>query len=174
MTDMRPNGFRDYVRTNGFHAVYLLTPLRGGPVKIGITEDPVQRLGAIQASHYEELAFHRFWWLPGVAVASRIEAGFKGQFANSNIRGEWFDMPTLHAEAMVQATIERLGIWSLTQSQMENLFDDWIRKKWGIPKHAPSPLQGRPPRADEPWQRAKGVKAHRTPSLPPTPWKDRA
>lgn len=174
MTDIRPIGFRNYVRANGFHTVYLITPLCSGPVKIGITEDPVQRLGTIQASNYEELAFHRFWWLPGVAVASRIEAGFKGQFAESNIRGEWFDMPPLQAEEMVAAMIERLGIWSMTQSEMENLYDDWARKKYGIPKHAPSPLRGRPPRTDEPWQKAARVKAHRRPSLPSTPWKDRA
>lgn len=40
MAEARPIGFRDYVRSNGFHTVYLITPLCGGPVKIGITEEP--------------------------------------------------------------------------------------------------------------------------------------
>jgi hypothetical protein len=168
MADMRPIGFRDYVRAKGFHAIYLITPLCGGAVKIGITEDPVQRLGTIQASHYEELAFHRFWWLPGIAVASRIEAGFKGEFADCNIRGEWFAMSPERAERLVAASIECLGIWSLTQSEMEHLFDDWLRKKWGVAAHAASPLLGRAPRKDEPWQ--KQTVRKREPFKPGSPW----
>ena len=35
MMDIRPIGFRDYVRSNGFHTVYLLKPVHGAPVKIG-------------------------------------------------------------------------------------------------------------------------------------------
>jgi hypothetical protein len=84
MNDARPIGLRDYVRANGFHVVHVIIPLDGGPVKIGITEEPVQRLGTMQASHYQERAFHRFWWLPGVAVASRIEEAFKRQFADGS------------------------------------------------------------------------------------------
>ena len=168
MTDARPIGFRDYVRSNGFHAVYLLTPVRASPVKIGISEDPVQRLVQIQVSHYEEVVFHRFWWLPGIAVATRIEAAFKRDHANRNIRGEWFDMSPFAAEQEVEAAIQRLGIWSLTQSQMEHLFDDWMRKRWGVPAHAPSPLLGRAPRKDEPWQ--KPTVRKREPFKPRTPW----
>ena len=77
MADMRPFGFRDYVRANGFHTVYILKTVHGSPVKIGISEDPVRRIAAIQASHFDELIFHRFWWVPGIAVATRIESGFK-------------------------------------------------------------------------------------------------
>ncbi len=36
MMDMRSIGFRDYARSNGFHTVYLLKPIHGMPVKIGI------------------------------------------------------------------------------------------------------------------------------------------
>ena len=168
MADTRPWGFRDYVKSNGFHTVYLITPLRGWPTKIGITEDPVQRFLGLQSAHFDELAFHRFWWLPGVAVASRIEAGFKVGFADYNIRGEWFDMPPERAERQIEAAIGRLGIWSLTQSEMEHLFDDWARKKWGISKHAPSPLPGRSPRKDEPWQRRQETR--REPYVPKCPW----
>jgi hypothetical protein len=170
MMDMRPIGFRDYVRANGFHTVYLLKPVQGAPVKIGISEDPVRRIATIQSSHFDELVFHRFWWLPGIAVATRIESGFKNGFADYNIRGEWFNMSPEQAEKQVEAAIERLGIWSLTQSEMEHLFDDWVRKKWGLPKHAPSPLSGRAPRKDEPWQMPKKSQPHRQPSLPSMPW----
>jgi hypothetical protein len=172
MADTRPIGFRDYVRANGFHTVYLITLARGGPVKIGISEDPVRRIATIQASHFDELAFHRFWWLPGVAVAARIEAAFKSGFSDHNVRGEWFDISPAQAERQVEVAIERLGIWSLTQSEMEHLFDDWVRKKWGIPRHALSPLAGRAPRKDEPWQRPKKPQPHRRPSLTSAPWEE--
>lgn len=174
MAEARPIGFRDYVRSNGFHAVYLLTPVFGAPVKIGISEDPVQRLNGIQAGHYEELVVHRFWWLPGIAISSKIETDFKREHVDRNIRGEWFDMSPYAAEQEIEAAIAQLGIWSLTQSEMEHLFDDWLRKKWGVRRHAPSPLQGRPPRKDEPWQKARETKAHRKPSLPSVPWENHA
>lgn len=153
MLDARPFGFREYIRSNGFHTVYLLTTIQGSPVKIGISEDPVRRIATIQSSHYEELRFHRFWWLPGVAVATRIEAAFKQNHAAENIRGEWFDMTPEDAERKIEAGIRNLGIWTLSQSQMEHLFDQWMRKKWDMPEHAPSPLSGRGPRKDEPWNR---------------------
>jgi len=168
MMDMRPIGFRDYVRSNGFHTLYLLKPVHGAPVKIGISEDPVRRIATLQAGHFHELVFHRFWWLPGIAVATRIEAGFKNGLADYNIRGEWFDMSPEQAERQVEAAIERLGIWSLTQSEMEHLYDDWVRKKWGVSRQAPSPLPGRPPRKDEPWQRRQDP--YRKPYVPKCPW----
>ena len=170
MMDIRPIGFRDYVRSNGFHTVYLLKPVHGAPVKIGISEDPLRRIATIQAGHFDELVFHRFWWVPGIAVATRIESGFKMGFADYNIRGEWFDMSPDQAERQVEVAIERLGIWSLTQSEMEHLYDDWARKKWGVPTHAPSPLAGRAPRKDEPWQARKKKQDYRQPSLPSAPW----
>jgi len=154
MLDARPFGFREYIRSNGFHTVYLLTTVQGSPVKIGISEDPVRRIGTIQSSHYEDLRFHRFWWLPGVAVATRIEAAFKQNNVAENIRGEWFDMTPGEAERKIEAEIQKLGVWTLTQSQMEHLFDQWMRKKWGLPEHAQSPLSGRAPRKDEPWERS--------------------
>ena len=32
VTNMRPVGFRDYVRANGFHMICLIAPHSGGPV----------------------------------------------------------------------------------------------------------------------------------------------
>jgi hypothetical protein len=170
MTDMRPIGFRDYIQRNGFHTVYLVKTVYGALVKIGISEDLVRRIATIQSCHFDELVFHRFWWVPGIAMASRVESGFKSRFAEYNIRGEWFDMSPAQAEKQVEAAINRLGIWSLTQSEMEHLFDDWVRKKWGLSKSAPSPLSGRAPRKDEPWEAPKKKRSHRQPSLSPPPW----
>ena len=168
MADARPIGFRDYVRSNGFHTVYLITPVFGAPVKIGISEDPIQRLGTIQAGHYEELVFHRFWWLPGIAISSKIEADFKREHAEHNIRGEWFDMMPEQAEALVNRAISEIGVWNLTQSEMEFLYDDWYRQTNDLPKHAPCLLPGRPPSRVEPWDKPK--KTYREPYRPTNPW----
>jgi hypothetical protein len=170
---MRPWGFREYVKSNGFHTVYLAKPTRGWPIKVGISEDPVMRLLGLQNAHYEELEFHRFWWLPGEQVAFRIESAFKSDFAPFNVRGEWFRVSPEEAVAYIEAAITRLGIWSLTQSQMEQLQEQWVRKQYGLPKTGgPSPLRGAAPRTDEPWQRKP--KKRRKPSLPVLPWEERA
>ena len=76
----------------------------------------------------KELCFHRFWWLPGQAIALRIETSFKRDFARANIRGEWFDLDPAEAVEYIEAAIVGLGTWGLTQSQMEHLQDRWARK----------------------------------------------
>ena len=150
---MRPWGFREYVKSQGFHSVYLITPISGSPLKVGISEDPLQRMLGLQNAHFDELRFHRFWWLPGVQVAARIESAFKKHFANRNIRGEWFDLGPAEAVEFVEAAIAQIGVWSATQSEMERLQDQWMRKRYGVARHAPSPLRGNGPRSREPWER---------------------
>lgn len=153
MVDMRPMGFRDYIKAHGYHTVYLLTPITGWPTKVGISEDPARRLGTIQAGHFDELIFHRFWWLPGIQIAARIESAFKKELAPQNIRGEWFRLSPTEAEHFIEERIRDLGVWSLTQCEMEHLQDAWVRKRYGLPRTAPSPLKGRPPGEREPWER---------------------
>jgi hypothetical protein len=170
MADKRAWGFRDYVKSHGFYAIYLLTPTRGWPLKVGISEDPRYRLQGLQNAHYEELTFHRFWWLPGVAMAARIEAAFKADFASSNIRGEWFRLNPNEAEAYIEAAIATLGIWSLNQQQMEWLHDRWARREYGLGPDGPSPLRGAGPRLDPPPRH--GQRKRGRPSLPTLPWED--
>ena len=168
MTDKCPLGFRDYVRSNGFHTIYLVKPIRGRPIKVGIAEDPERRLANLQHANFEELCFHRFWWLPGQALGLRIESSFKRDFARVNIRGEWFALDPADAVEYIEAAIVGLGTWSLTQSEMERLYENWMYKKWDLPRHAPSPLAGTPPRKEEPWQRRP--KRSREPHKPRCPW----
>lgn len=170
MTDTRPWGFRDYVQSHGFHTIYLAKPIRGRPIKVGIAEDPERRLANLQNGNFEELCFHRFWWLPGQAIAFRIESAFKNDFARANIRGEWFDLDPADAVEYIEAAIVGLGTWSLKQSQMETLQDRWARKYYGMSDAGPSPLRGAVPRKDEPWQRRH--RKRRQPSLPAFPWED--
>jgi len=125
MADTRPWGFRDYVRSHGFHTIYLVKTIRERPIKVGVAEDPERRLANLQNANFEELCFHRFWWLPGQAIALRIETSFKRDFARANIRGEWFDLDPSEALEYIEAAIVGLGTWGLTQSQIEHLQDRW-------------------------------------------------
>ncbi|MEZ5769942.1 MAG: hypothetical protein R3D80_21545 [Paracoccaceae bacterium] len=69
----------------------------------------MRRIATIRPARFDELAFHRFWWLPGIAVVARIEAGFKSGFADCNIRGEWFDMSPEQAERRVRPRLNGLA-----------------------------------------------------------------
>jgi hypothetical protein len=125
----RPHGFQNYITLQGFHSLYLVTTARNRPVKVGITDDPVQRLAGLQVAHFEFLRFHRFWWLPGRPIASRIERAFKQHFARTMIRGEWFDLPPREAEAFVEASIRCLGTWGIEQRDMLALMDQWESRR---------------------------------------------
>lgn len=125
MLTQRPHGFRDYVSGQGFHTVYLVTTPRNRPIKVGIARDPVRRLGGLQAGHFDQLRFHRFWWLPGRPIAVRIERQFKEHFASVSVRGEWFDVAPSKAEAFVVETIRSNGTWGIDQDEMATLMRQW-------------------------------------------------
>lgn len=169
MADGRPHGFLDFVRSNGFHTIYLVTPERGWPLKVGISEDPVKRILQLQNAHYETLVFQRFWWLPGIAIASRIEADFKNDLAEDNIRGEWFKLNPERASEYIERAITAAGIRSLTQSEMEKQYDRAMRKRYDIRHGSPSPLRGSAPRTTEPWQKRKSGR-RRQPWAPEVSW----
>jgi hypothetical protein len=121
----RPHGFKDYIAEQGFHTVYLVTTTRKSPVKVGIARDPVQRLGCLQSGHFEQLKFHRFWWLPGRPIAARIEREFKEYFAAAALRGEWFDVAPSKAEAFIADAIRTIGTWGIDQEEMARLMKQW-------------------------------------------------
>ena len=141
----RPHGFRHYIAEHGFHTVYLLTTSTGNsPIKIGIARDPVRRLGSLQAGHFEELKFHRFWWVPGHPIAARIERAFKEHFASSGIRGEWFAIDPSKAELFVVETIRLIGSWGIDQTQMTQLMEQWElhRLERSLTRMSPAHLLG--------------------------------
>ena len=138
----RPHSFKRFIRKNSFHSIYLITTEIGNPVKVGIAEDHLQRLAALQVAHFAQLQLYRFWWMPGKLITERIESAFKDQFASENIRGEWFDLPLPVAEAFIESGIRKLGTWGVRQSDIVGLMDHWERRKYGIPPEAPTPLRG--------------------------------
>lgn len=137
MRHQRPWGFRDFVRMRGYSSLYLFSVGSTRPLKIGMTDDPPRRLGEFQTAHYHAVDFHRVWWLAGKPIATRIESAFKYYFLPEHLRGEWYDVPADEAIDFVQDTIERLGTWGITQSEIEDRMMRWLRRKSDLPSDAP-------------------------------------
>jgi hypothetical protein len=142
LTKARPHGFGQFIAGHGFHSLYLVTTERDAPVKIGITDDPVRRLGDLQSANFALLRLHRFWWLPGQPISGRIERAFKDHFRSCNIRGEWFELPLPDAEVFVERAIRRLGTWGIQEAEMIDLMAQFERRRFSLPPDAPAPLRG--------------------------------
>lgn len=67
-------------------ATYIIRVGADGPVKIGRSEDPAQRLTDLQTSHAQELQLLRV-----LETAFEAEPIFHERFAHLRIRGEWFE-----------------------------------------------------------------------------------
>jgi Meiotically Up-regulated Gene 113 (MUG113) protein len=138
--EVRPTGFKRFIEKHGFHAVYLATVQRGNPVKVGITNDPVNRLSQLQNANFELLRFHRFWWLAGHPIAARTEKAFKDRFAPVNLRGEWFDVSLSDAEVFVEKYVRDLGTWAVDDEGMLRFWEDCLRRNCSKPPDAPTPF----------------------------------
>lgn len=99
------------------------------PSIFGIARDPARRLIGLQNAHFDQLQFHRFWWLPGRPIAAQIEHAFKKNFAPAAIRGEWFDVPLQAAETFIAEMIRSLGTWSIDQNDMVKLMEQWVQHR---------------------------------------------
>lgn len=81
--------------------IYFIRKEKGGPIKIGTTADPGQRLVAIQGANPDPLC------IVGVAAGGRgAENRIHKVFAKDRLHGEWFQ-PTPRLLALV----ERLPSW---------------------------------------------------------------
>ncbi|MEO5375103.1 MAG: GIY-YIG nuclease family protein [Alphaproteobacteria bacterium] len=120
----RPIGFDDFVKRQGFHTIYLVTPEEGhGPVKVGVAVDPYVRFSSHQSSNFIPLRLHRFWWVAGQRVALRIESTFKDHFKPFCVRGEWFDLLLPLAEAFIEGVIRGIGTWGVSEGEVIDLFE---------------------------------------------------
>src|SRR5262245_27476731 len=108
-----------------FHSVYLVTTVRDAPVKVGIAQDPIRRLGALQNAHFDPLRIYRYGWLASRPIAARVERSFKKQFAHAAIRGEWFDVLLPAAQAFIESSIRSIGTWGISREDMLKLMEQW-------------------------------------------------
>jgi hypothetical protein len=77
-------------------SIYFLQAENGGPVKIGRSRFPEQRLAWFQTAHAERLVLRAV-----VAGEPSFERELHRRFADSRMLGEWFE-PTLELEAEIQ------------------------------------------------------------------------
>lgn len=96
----------------GLAAVYVIAPVNDtGFCKIGITDNPVNRLSTIQTSHWVDLKIHSILWVWGnnarvVEKASHNEAKAR----SLEMRGEWVKSTTYGALDLVLDVAARLGV----------------------------------------------------------------
>jgi hypothetical protein len=65
--------------------IYFIQAASGGPIKIGVSDNPEVRLKDLQCSHHERLVLRRV--MEGGAA---LERELHARFADHRIRGEWF------------------------------------------------------------------------------------
>lgn len=109
----RPYKFALLIKESGLYGIYVVAAQVKGvvcsPIKIGITDDPVARMGAMQCNNHLKLVIHQNWWLPDRDVAKRAEKNFKLHNEAHNIRGEWYDMDPDDAVKQAGREISDIG-----------------------------------------------------------------
>ena len=66
--------------------IYFIQSINGGPIKIGLAENPVQRLKSLQTGHPETLVL-----LTSIAGGRDVESALHSSLSDVRIRGEWFE-----------------------------------------------------------------------------------
>ena len=76
--------------------VYFIATKRKNAVKIGIANNPDQRLKTFQTANYEELIILRVIKVANRDMAFKLEKALHQKFKKYHIRGEWFKLtPTV-------------------------------------------------------------------------------
>lgn len=96
--------------------VYFMAPIGGGPIKIGSSRNPVERLSAV--GKWSPIAIELLAYSPGT---HQIEFGLHAHFDAYWKHHEWFD-PCIELVALVEfvKTNERLPDWALALKPPKN------------------------------------------------------
>ena len=138
----RRHKFKKYVKERGYYGLYVVAVHPTGeegpssPTKIGISDDPVTRLGQLQTAHFLRLVLHQHWWVAGKPVAVLAEAQFKEKYKVFNIRGEWFDLDPDVALKLMAGVISEIGPRFFTEESLvremekeaKKIEEDWYRR----------------------------------------------
>jgi len=77
--------------------IYAVGPSPDGPIKIGMTTNPLARISALNTDSPVEIFCYHYFWFAGTPLALRVEKACHKYLADKNLRGEWFNVT--HAEA---------------------------------------------------------------------------
>lgn len=97
-----------------------------GPVKIGIADDPEQRLGELQVGSPFELRLRQ---TKTPRDAEKVERYLHQRFKKYHMRGEWFDIPQEDLGFEIPSHMKRRGVPSedVPISEGREMTTDWAR-----------------------------------------------
>lgn len=98
-----------YLDVQNYPAVYVIGPMSGFPVKVGIGEDPLTRLAGMQVGNHERLTAHAVFW---TADAPYIERAVHKEAKRIGIHehGEWIAATPLTAVEMIMEAAKGLSV----------------------------------------------------------------
>jgi hypothetical protein len=85
-----------------FH-VYIIGPVAGYPVKIGVAEKPTKRLAGIQTHCWEELTIHGLYKAHNRGDAYRLEKLSHKRLGDKRLVGEWFNIFAVDAVELIDS-----------------------------------------------------------------------
>jgi len=92
-----PITFKEFIwsraaRHLAYCGVYAVGPDPDGPIKIGITTNPVSRFSALNTDNPVEIFCYHYCWFAGLPLAKRVEDACHKHLTGKNIKGEWFNI----------------------------------------------------------------------------------
>jgi hypothetical protein len=79
-----------------------------GPVKVGVTKNPYDRLATLQTSCPSHLVMIHAFAAPNREIALGLEEAFHTVFKDRRLRGEWFDMHPIDAAVAMAENVRSL------------------------------------------------------------------
>jgi hypothetical protein len=95
-----------------FVGVYVIASADERPCKVGMTDNPWERVIELQVGNPYPLHVHRVFWIEGRSEAAAVEKDAHGLIAERNRRlsGEWFDILACDAADMVEMAALKNGV----------------------------------------------------------------
>lgn len=93
-----------------FCYVYLIGPSEKKPVKVGIANNCLKRLGGVQTGNWAQLFVHKAYLCADVASARKVEQYTHRSLTKENMTGEWFDLDVPEAASVVEWAAGKVGV----------------------------------------------------------------
>lgn len=95
-----------------FCGIYVVAPDNNWPSKIGISQNPVNRLVALQTSSWRKLAIQKYGYAESFAAARQVEQKAHSILAEDGkaMIGEWFDIRPEQAFEIVEFAAQLEGV----------------------------------------------------------------
>lgn len=116
-----PRSIRSFARAEKLSSVYVVDSGQGY-CKIGKADDPFDRFSSIQAHNWSAVTLAKYWWLPGKALALRVEKEAHEALSEFHHRGEWFCVSVESVIPVVERIINGTGARAITDESLEKAY----------------------------------------------------